>query len=262
MSRDLVSIIVPVYKAEKFIKQCIENLLIQTYNNIEIITVYDKSPDRSLEVLKSYESDIKLIVQNKKTNPATARNVGLHYANGRYIAFCDADDYFALDKIERQVKILQENPNVGLVYTDIIQVDHEGNEIGRITCPEWDREYWLSNRFIAFSSILIRREILEDLKEKDGYYFDENLPAFDDFDLLIRLSAKTKFKRVPKFLTYLRFHSENLSKDIHKMNIIRAKIQWKHKLLKHWAKSVLYTIPRDYISSFYKSFKKEIKKWK
>lgn len=243
---DLVSIIVPVYKGEQFINMCIDRLLSQTYPDNEIIVVYDDSPDNSLRILEEYVPKINLIKQ-KKTSPAIARNVGLRYANGKYIAFCDIDDFFAPNKIEKQVEVLEENPNIGLAYTDIVKVNHNRDEMGRTLCPDWDKEYWLSHRFIAFSSVLLRKDILDKIKEKDGYYFDENLPAFDDFDFLIRISKETQFKRIPDFLTYLRFHSENLSKDLCKMDVVRARIQWKHKLIRHWANSVIFAIPKQYL---------------
>jgi len=66
-------------------------------------------------------------------------------------------------------------------------------------------------------------------------------------DLWIRLSASSEFKRVPGFLTYYRVHPESISSDWHKMNIIRAKVEWKNRLFMQWVKSVFFIIPKDYL---------------
>jgi glycosyltransferase involved in cell wall biosynthesis len=240
----LVSIIVPVYKAEKFIKKCIDSLLCQTYPNIEIIVVYDESPDNTLKILEGYGNKIKLIKQGK-TSPAIARNVGLSNAKGKYIAFCDADDFFAPDKIEKQINVLNEYRDIGFVYTDIINVNIFGEEINRSKSYEWNRNRYLYTPAITFSSVVMKKEILDRLKEEEEYYFDEQLPALDDIDFLIRVSAITKFKRLPDFLTYRISHSDGLYKDWHKMNIIRAKIEWKHRMFQLWARTVFFLIPKD-----------------
>ena len=266
MSGDLpipkVDIIVPVYNAEKFIAACIDSLLSQTYSNVEIIMVYSKSTDNTLRVLEKYRTKIKLIKQEKK-NPAIARNEGLRHANGKYIAFCDADDFFAPEKIEKQVMFLENNPDIGLVYTDTIRIDHNGNEIDRIRSHEWDRDYWLSHRFITFSSVVLRKCLLD----KIGY-FDPQLDAVEDFDLLIRLSEVTEFKRIPEFLTYYRVHATNLSNDINKVNIARKNVFKKHKMYKQYISHLFWLIPMDYtklkirehpaLSYFFRKIKKLI----
>lgn len=91
----VISIIIPVYNAEKYIGNCIESLLNQTYKNIEIVLIDDGSKDSSLEVCKSYsEIDNRVHVYSKENEgAATARNVGIKYATGKYIQFIDSDDY-------------------------------------------------------------------------------------------------------------------------------------------------------------------------
>ena len=268
--RGLVSVIIPVYKAERFIRDCLESILAQTYAPIEIIIIYDPSPDRTLEILKRYRekygSKIKIILQKRKTRPSVARNVGIKYSSGEYLAFCDADDFMDESKIERQVEYLDSKANIDLVYTDFIKIDANGREIERVRCPDWSRSLWLSKHFICFSSLMVRRAALEKIKIKD-YYFDERLPAFDDYDLLIRLSKITDFGRVPGFLTYYRVHSESLSTKTHEMNVIRAKIELKHNLLPQFMKSAFFIIPKDYflmkiphLRPLYSQMKKLVKK--
>lgn len=101
-----VSIIIPVYNAELYLKVTIESILQQTYSNIEIIIVDDSSTDKSLEIAHSFERDNVKVIQQKNAGAAVARNTGFSHSNGDYIQFMDADDYLSYDKIEKQVAAL------------------------------------------------------------------------------------------------------------------------------------------------------------
>jgi glycosyltransferase involved in cell wall biosynthesis len=243
-NEELVSIIVPLYKSEKFVRAGIENLLAQTYSNTEIIVVYDESPDNTLGILKDYEDKIQLIVQGK-TSPARARNVGISHAKGKYISFFDIDDYINKDKIKIQVELLQNNLDIGLTYTDFEVVFAGKNKSKIIICPEWDRRRWLKKQFIAFSSITVKKKQLDELYKLYGYYFDCSLPAYDDFDFLIRLSALTEFKRIPHLLMQYTVHKSNLSRNLMKMLLLRSKILYKNGLYRYWIKSI-FDIPTMY----------------
>ncbi len=106
----LVSVIIPVYNAEAYIAGSIQNVLNQTYPNIEIIVVNDGSTDQSLTVAKSFESNqVKVFSQTNK-GASAARNYGLKEAKGVFIQFLDADDLLSTNKIEEQVKLLINNP--------------------------------------------------------------------------------------------------------------------------------------------------------
>lgn len=90
-----ISVIVPVYNAEKYLKTCLDSLISQTYTNFEVLCVDDGSTDHSLDILRFYEKKdnrIKVFIQ-ENAGPAAARNKALQYASGNYISFVDADDY-------------------------------------------------------------------------------------------------------------------------------------------------------------------------
>ncbi len=101
-----VSIIIPVFNSSAFLKKSLEGVLQQTYNNIEIIIVDDESSDDSFIIAKKFESATCIVIKQKNSGAAVARNTGLHYASGMYIQFLDADDYLSADKIEKQVVAL------------------------------------------------------------------------------------------------------------------------------------------------------------
>mgnify|MGYP002706908692 CR=1 FL=1 len=102
MANPLISIIIPVYNAEKFLKRCIDSTLKQTYKNIEIICVNDGSKDKSLEILKGYakEDDRIVIVDKENAGVSVARNDAIRVAKGEYVAFLDSDDWLENDAIE------------------------------------------------------------------------------------------------------------------------------------------------------------------
>lgn len=109
---DLISIITPVYMCEAYIERTMNSVLAQTYPNWEMLLVDDCSPDGSAEIIRSYaEKDprFKYIKLENNSGAAIARNVGLENAKGRYIAYLDADDIWLPEKLERQVKFMEEN---------------------------------------------------------------------------------------------------------------------------------------------------------
>lgn len=116
---NLVSIITPSYKSEKYISETIESVLKQTYKNWEMIIVDDCSPDNSNNVIESFiklDTRIKLIRLDTNSGPAIARNKAIEEAQGRYIAFLDADDVWKKDKLTKQLDFMQKK-DCALTYT-------------------------------------------------------------------------------------------------------------------------------------------------
>lgn len=120
----LISVIIPVYNAENFIRRCVDSVLGQTYSKWELIPVDDGSTDSSLRILKEYEardSRIKVIHQ-ENAGPGLARNKGIENASGDYVVFIDSDDVITPDYFE---KLSHETADV--VFIDVDQVDEEFN---------------------------------------------------------------------------------------------------------------------------------------
>lgn len=116
-----VSIIVPFYKSEAFVKQCVESILNQSYDNIELILVDDGSPDKSGEISDDYakkESRVKVIHQKNK-GVCEARNAGMNMATGDYLMFVDGDDWLEKDCVEYLMRILKEN-NAEMSMSDCV----------------------------------------------------------------------------------------------------------------------------------------------
>ncbi len=121
-----VSIIVPVYNKERFLVECMECLIHQTYRNIEIICVDDGSADSSLKILEEYAAkDSRVVVIPQKNQGAgNARNTGIKHAKGRYMQFLDADDFFDLDMVEKMLAKADEE-NADIVLCNALQYNHE-----------------------------------------------------------------------------------------------------------------------------------------
>lgn len=130
----LVTIITPMFNAERYISETIESVINQTYQNWRMIVVDDCSTDNSRDIVKTYEkNDSRIILIKLERNfggPAKPRNVGLQNAKGKYIAFLDADDVWLPTKLEKQVDFLESTPNIDIVHSAAYTIDENSNLIG------------------------------------------------------------------------------------------------------------------------------------
>lgn len=136
MKNNFISIVTPLYNAEKYIEHTIKSIQLQTHQNWEMIIVDDCSKDNGPEILRKYaekDNRIKLIKLSENGGGAVARNRAIKKAKGKYIAFLDSDDLWHPKKLEKQVKFMEEN-NYDFTYTQYEKIDEEGiplNEIVR-----------------------------------------------------------------------------------------------------------------------------------
>ncbi|MBF7092753.1 glycosyltransferase family 2 protein [Flavobacterium sp. ALJ2] len=130
---DLVSIIIPTYNCEKFIHQTVQSVQNQSYPNWEIILVDDASIDNTVAIIKEFaqaDNRIKIIELEKNSGNGFARNIALNKANGRYIAFLDADDLWFPQKLEKQIKFLKDK-NIPFTFSFYEWIDEEGNVLNK-----------------------------------------------------------------------------------------------------------------------------------
>ena len=128
----LVSIVTPIYNGSSTIGKTIESVLNQTYKSFEMIIVDDLSTDNTVKIVKKYSNKdkrIKLIALDKKGGASVARNKAISKAKGKYIAFLDGDDLWKKDKLEKQIKFMEDN-NVYFSYTDYSYIDENDNDMG------------------------------------------------------------------------------------------------------------------------------------
>jgi len=134
MNSSLISIILPMYNAKKFIDMSIKSVINQTYNNWELIIIDDFSNDGSSEIARKYSfvyNNIKYFKHIRNKGVAAARNTGIKKARGTYIAFLDSDDFWVSKKLERQIRFMEDN-NYYFTYTSYEIVDEEGQKLNKI----------------------------------------------------------------------------------------------------------------------------------
>lgn len=159
-----ISVIIPCYNAERFVEKCVENILIQTYKNIEIILVDDCSKDMTRELIckleKNHPTVIKKVLSDVNNGPGGAKNEGLKIASGDYITFVDCDDYLDVDHIAKIVDILKKNKNVDIVLSGFKKVDINGDILYTRTYKNSNYALWQS---FASWSRFYRKEWLNKL---------------------------------------------------------------------------------------------------
>ena len=171
-----VSIIVPVYNVEKYIEKCLDSLINQTIQDIEIIVVNDGSKDKSAEIVKKYQNKYpeKIIyVEKENGGLSDARNFGLPHAKGEYIAFLDSDDYIELDMYEKMYKLAKKE-NSDMVECDFYweYPNKTKKDIGQIYTNK--KEMLAKARVVAWNK-LIKRSVLEEAKVQfpKGYRYED-----------------------------------------------------------------------------------------
>lgn len=157
----LLSIIIPVYNAEKYIGTTLNSIYEQTYKNFEIILVDDCSSDNSAEIIKeemNRHSEIVYHLQEKNMGAAVARNTALSIAKGRYVAFLDSDDIWKPEKTEKQLRLLEEK-DCAFSFTAIEMIDDNGEIVKkkRKVKEKVNYKFLLHNTMIPTSSVIIDR---------------------------------------------------------------------------------------------------------
>ena len=193
LNKTLISVVIPAYNRENTIERAIESVLCQTYPNLEIIVVDDASTDKTKNKVKQIKNKRVSYLSHKINQGASAaRNTGIKKARGKYIAFLDSDDQWLAKKLEKQITILEKNPDCSVSYCRYYIVKEKKKKISvwpeiKKYHGELDRQL-LSGNFITTSSILLKKKILQ----KSGL-FDEKLPAYQDWEFFLRLSKSVNF---------------------------------------------------------------------
>jgi glycosyltransferase involved in cell wall biosynthesis len=222
-----VSVIIPVYKAEKYIAATVKSVLEQTYKNFEILIIDDASPDKSIDICKQFtDSRIKIIHQENR-GLAGARNTGIRYAQGEYLAFLDADDLWLPEKLEKHVAHLDSSPKVGVSFCRSTFIDDEGRPLGLYQMPKL-RDITLPqvlcrNPISNGSAAVIRKEVFAGIKFQDhlhgtveDFYFDERFRQSEDIECWIRIAIQTdwQIEGIAEALTLYRVNSGGLSANV------------------------------------------------
>lgn len=190
----LVSVVIPVYNGERFLKESLESVFAQTFQDYEIVCVDDGSTDGSLALLQQYGSRVRVISQ-ANAGQSAARNAGVRQATGAFVAFLDQDDLWYPAKLAQQVAVLNAEPDVVVVHCNYNRMDGDGRalvtgaalaELASALASPLGR--LIGEALVFPSAMMVRRDVFQRVGG-----FDSELQGFEDFDLIARLKQQGRF---------------------------------------------------------------------
>lgn len=221
-----VSVLMPVYNGERYLREAIESILGQRFTKFELLIIDDGSTDRSWEIIRSYDDPrIRLIKNVKNIGLIKTLNSGLALARGEYLARQDQDDISHPARLEKQLAYLNSHPEIALIGTKVNPIDWRGRKIKAygycIVSGELAiRWYSMFNSPFAHPSVMMRTEIVRDM---GGY--DERFPACEDYDLFSRIIAEHGATNLEEALIDYRCHPASMTPNITKEhNLIAGRI--------------------------------------
>ncbi len=214
MNEPIISVVIPCYNAEKYIKETIESVLNQDNENFELIIVDDGSQDDSEKIIKSFKDKRIRYIYQKNAGVSAARNKGITNAFGRYIAFLDSDDLFLEANLRKKIEILESNKSISLIHSAEIKFDTFTQEIIEIVKGKQgevlDDLLSLSTNVIhSPSSVIASKAVLDKLGG-----FDPNLSTSADWDMWVRLASITSFAYLEEPLVKYRVHPAQMHLNI------------------------------------------------
>jgi len=218
-NKPLISVIINCYNGEKYLRETIDSVLNQSYQNWEIIFWDNNSTDQSANILKSYrENRIKYFYTDKHRKLYDARNLAYEKSQGDFFCFLDADDYFLNNYFERQLKLFDDK-DVGFSCSNHFYKDETKNKFWIRFKKKQSDGYVLSdllkNYNVGLPTLFIKRSALH----KAEKLFDSSYTYLGDFDLVIKLSASLKMARSHVPLSVYRLHENNLSNKNHSIQL-------------------------------------------
>jgi glycosyltransferase involved in cell wall biosynthesis len=252
-----VSVIIPSFNHEQYVRECIQSVLDQTYQDFEIVITDDGSCDGTVDAIKSFtDPRIKLFVHNQNQGACVASNNCIRHSEGKYIAMLSSDDAWFPEKLETQVRYLEQHPEIGAVFGKVEWIDASGNTITEPSFPfthvfdvenrdrfQWLRHFFYNGNCLCHPCSLIRRECYDEVG-----LLDPSMASIPDFDLWIRLCTKYEiFILDQKLIRFRRIGEDfNASGDNLKSRI-RNKFEYKqvlsHYLILKDAHEVLRVFP-------------------
>lgn len=194
----LVSVIIPTYDRPEFLKKTLLSILAQTYTYLEIFVISNGENPKNKDVVECI-NDSRIIYRDQENSggPSSPRNHGIRLSKGEYLAFCDDDDLWMSDKIEKQVHVLEKNLDYGLCYGKMIRVDDDKewsffHEEGAATF-----ETLLYTNTVPISSVMIKKLLVD---EYGGFSEDPKVGTAEDYEFLLRYAFKNKLYFLDEYL--------------------------------------------------------------
>lgn len=253
-----VTVIVPSYNHEKYIKQCIESIMTQSYANLSLIVIDDGSTDRSPDIIKELQStySFKFISQKNKGLIPTLNLVLKTEDIKKYVCLVASDDYWPKDKTSIQVEFMENHPECYLSFGNYIEVDSSGNILEKIKCTPpknyFFQEMLLSN-YIPAPTVMIRTSVFTEVG-----YFEPNFRIEDWHMWLKILKAHPHQGYINQTLAFYRIHQGNFHKNVDLMTIESIKILDLYKNEPLYKRALSIVQSKKIVKSFLVSFKKGV----
>ena len=246
-SDHLISIITPLYNAEKYIAQTISSVQKQTYPHWEMLIIDDRSQDKSLQIAETFavkDPRIKIIKLAKNKGTAHARNIGAQEAQGNYIAFLDADDLWHPDKMERQLDFMKQN-DCAVSFTSYLQIDERGRSLKKriVALPELSYNKQHHNNYVGNLTGMYNATVL-------GKIYSPDLRKRQDWALWLEAIKRSGNPALGlnEDLAYYRVRKYSMSAN--KLNLIKYNFLFYRKHLKHSFAASLYFLLRFFWEYF------------
>jgi glycosyltransferase involved in cell wall biosynthesis len=273
-SNPLVSVIIPAYNAESFIHFTLDSVLAQTYQDFEVIVVDDGSSDRTPQIVESFaQRDPRIqLLRQPNSGVAAARNLAIQAWKGLYVSPIDADDIWYPQKLEKQVRCIEEaDESVGLVYSWSVYLNEAGEIIGRYIA---DQSYTFAegdvfNVLLYFnfldnaSTALFRRSCIDRVGGYNCTLKAQNAQGCEDWDIYIRMAEQYAFRVVPEYLIgyrqYLGSMATNCPVMARSYELMMTEVQQRNPnlpdLIRRWSSSTFYNylIGKSYVCGDYQN---------
>ncbi|MBD3903823.1 glycosyltransferase [Chryseobacterium sp. Ch-15] len=203
-----ISVLMPVYNGEKYLREAIESILNQTFIDFELLLINDASTDNSEEIINSYnDSRIVYIKNEQNLGLIKTLNKGLDLVKGEFIARMDQDDISNLERFAKQIALFETNPEIGVCGTlfTLFRENHEDQIIEHPESNDSIKIGLLTSCFIGHPTVMIRKKAIK------NYRYDINYQAAEDYELWTRLVKITQFYNIQESLLKYRFHTSNMS---------------------------------------------------
>jgi glycosyltransferase involved in cell wall biosynthesis len=222
--RPRISVVMPVYNARPYVAEAIESILRQTFIAFEFLIIDDGSTDGSSQIIDAYAAKDRRIrvVRQENRGLITSLNTGCEMARGEYLARMDGDDISLPGRLQRQAGFLEDHPKVGVVGTSVQRILGNGEPAGLWRVPLTAggiRWHLLLKTGLVHAATMIRRDLF---REVGGYRANDSVLHAEDYDLWLRLSARTDFANLPQFLYVVRRHRESICAHHRREQIVRV----------------------------------------
>lgn len=210
-NQPLVSIIMNCYNSDIYLREAINSVIAQTYQNWEIVFWDNQSTDMSAEIVNSYKDKrIKYFYSPEHTTLGEGRNKALEKVNGDFISFLDCDDWWEVDKIQQTLEYFSRD-TIGIVHTNGNQFFQKNNKYKKFHSSKQPLGYifekLIANYNISLVSAMFRKEVLETIP----YYFDSRFNMIEEFDFFVRISKTWEINYCEHELCFWRVHSSSLT---------------------------------------------------